>query len=176
MGAEHLISDEETRQIAEGFLGTSPWLGDVEWANDSIVIGPNAEYLTGFDGTFPADAKLAENQRWSWQVSFSDPAGTKKTLSHEAVLKGLSDIVYGDHAGAEGYRYLRIAQWFTEPTVARRTIQLSTSDRSSICQRALYGKIVFSTGETEGPFGGKLDFFEDQRAGEDHSLTDSTSD
>ncbi|MFH8379223.1 hypothetical protein ACH4A7_37655 [Streptomyces cyaneofuscatus] len=109
MSAEHLISDEETRHIAEGFLGVSPWLGDVEWVND-IVIGPNAEYLAGFDGKFPANAKLREDQKWSWRVSFSDPAGTKRTLSHEAVLKGLSDIVYGDHEGAEGFRYMRITE------------------------------------------------------------------
>ncbi|MEU0311520.1 hypothetical protein [Streptomyces cyaneofuscatus] len=175
MSAEHLISDEETRHIAEGFLGVSPWLGDVEWVDD-IVIGPNAEYLAGFDGKFPANAKLREGQKWSWRVSFSDPAGTKKTLSHETVLKGLSDIVYGDHAGAEGFRYMRIKQWFAEPPKDRRTIKLSASDDSSICQRALYGKIVFSTGESEGLFGRKLDFFEDQRSGEGPPLTDPTSD
>ncbi|MFH8886769.1 MULTISPECIES: hypothetical protein [Streptomyces] len=174
MSAEHLISDEETRRIAEGFLRVSPWLGDVEWVND-IVIGPDADYLAGFDGKVPADAELREGQKWSWRVTFSDPAGTKKTLSHETVLKGLSEIVYGNHAGAESYRYMRIRQWFTEPAEARRTINLSTSDDSSICQRALYGKIVFPTGETESLFGGKLDFFEDQRSGEEGPLTDSTS-
>ncbi|MFF5900125.1 hypothetical protein ACFY8O_29930 [Streptomyces argenteolus] len=140
------------------------------------MIGPNAEYLAGFDGAFPADATLADNQKWSWQVSFSDPAGTKKTLSHEAVLKGLSDIVYGDHTGAEGYRYMRIKQWFTESTEDRRRMQLPTSDHSSICQRSLYGKIVFSTGEREGLFGGKVDFCEDQRSDGDRPLTDSASD
>ncbi|MGW0955397.1 hypothetical protein [Streptomyces sp. NPDC002545] len=174
MSGEHLISDDETRQIAEGFLGASPWLGDAEW--ESIVIGPNAGYLAGFDGIFPADAKLPEGHKWSWQVSFSDPAGTKKTLSHEVVLKGLSHIVYGDHTGPEGFRYMGIQQWFTEPTEARRTIQLSESDHSWICQCALYGKAVFPTGEAESLFGKKLDLFEDQRPGEDRPLTDSTPD
>ncbi|MGW2788211.1 hypothetical protein ACWC3X_44940 [Streptomyces populi] len=56
-----------------------------------------------------------------------------------------------------------IQQWFTEPSKARRTIQLSASDHSSICQCALYGKIVFPTGEAESLFGKKLDLFEDQR-------------
>ncbi|MFE1444088.1 hypothetical protein [Streptomyces sp. NPDC058739] len=174
MSGEHLISDDETRQFAEGFLAASPWLGDAEW--ERIVIGPNADYLAGFDGAFPADAELTEGQRWSWRVSFSDPAGTKKTLSHEVILKGLSHIVYGDHAGPDGFRYMRIQQWYTEPTEARRTIQLSASDHSSICQCALYGKIVFPTGEAESLFGKKLDLFEDQRPGGDHALKDSTPD
>ncbi|MFJ9483443.1 hypothetical protein ACIRRI_52595 [Streptomyces mirabilis] len=165
MGGEHLISDDETRQIAEGFLQASPWLGDAEWG--SIVIGPNAGYLAGFDGVFPPDAELSEGQKWSWQVSFSDPAGTKKTLSHEAVLKGLSHIAYGDHANADGFRFMRIQQWFTEPTEARRTIQLPASDHSLICQCALYGKIVFPAGEADTLFGKKLDMFEDQRPDED---------
>ncbi|MGW2082524.1 hypothetical protein ACWCOW_37430 [Streptomyces sp. NPDC001939] len=105
-----------TCQFAEGFLAVSPWLGDAEW--ESIIIGPNAGYLAGFDGVFRADAELTEGQKWSWQVSFSDPAGTEKTLSHEAVLKGLSYIVYEDLTGPEGFRYMGIRQWFTEPTEA----------------------------------------------------------
>ncbi|MEV5140704.1 hypothetical protein AB0K71_22240 [Streptomyces syringium] len=161
MGGEHLISDDETRQFAEGFLTASPWLGDAEWEN--IVTGPSAGYLAAFDGTFPADAVLTEGQEWSWRVSFSDPTGTKQSLSHETVLKGLSHIVYGDHTGSEGFRYMRIQQWFTEPTEARRAIQLSSSDHSAICQCALYGKAVFPTRETEKIFGKKLDLFEDQR-------------
>lgn len=28
---EHLITDEETRSIAEGFLSEAPWLEDVRW-------------------------------------------------------------------------------------------------------------------------------------------------
>ncbi|MFE5957027.1 hypothetical protein [Streptomyces rubiginosohelvolus] len=162
MSGEHLISDDETRQFAEGFLEASPWLGDAEWEN--IVTGPNAAHLAGFDGAFAADAELAEGHRWSWRVSFSDPTGTKRSLSHETVLKGLSHIVYGDHTGSEGFRYMRIRQWFTEPTEARRSIQLSSPDHSAICQCALYGKTVFPTGETEKIFGKKLDLFEDQRS------------
>ncbi|MFJ2736064.1 hypothetical protein [Streptomyces sp. NPDC087317] len=174
MSGEHLISDDETRRVAEGFLAASPWLGDAEW--ERIVTGPNAGYLAGFDGVFPPDAELREGQKWSWQVSFSDPAGTKQTLSHEVVLKGLSHIVYGDHTGSAGFRYMRIQQWFTEPAEARRTIQLSESDHSLICQCALYGKIVFPTGEAETLFGKKLDMFEDQRPSGDQTLTDSTPD
>ncbi|WRZ96361.1 hypothetical protein OHB54_46265 (plasmid) [Streptomyces sp. NBC_01007] len=71
---------------------------------------------------------------------------------------------------------MRIQQWFTEPTEARRTIQLSASDHSSICQSALYGKIVFPAGEAESLFGKRLDLFEDQRPGGDQALTDSMPD
>ncbi|WP_406730131.1 hypothetical protein [Streptomyces sp. NBC_01794] len=161
MSGEHLISDDETRQFVEGFLETSPWLGSIEW--ERIVIGPNAGYKAGFDGVFPADTELSDGQKWSWRVSFSDPAGTRKTLCHETVLEGLSRIVYGDHAGSEGFRYMSIKQWFTEPTETRRALQLSASEHSLICQRALYDKIVFPTGEAEKLFGKKLDMFEDQR-------------
>jgi hypothetical protein len=30
-GDSHLIGDDETRRIAEGFLAASPWLGNVQW-------------------------------------------------------------------------------------------------------------------------------------------------
>lgn len=57
---------------------------------------------------------------------------------------------------------LRIRQWFTEPVAERRKFDLGPSDSSRICQQALYGRQVFSTGDDL--FGSKkLDFFEDQR-------------
>lgn len=168
MSGEHLISDAETRLFAVGFLAASPWLGDAEWKD--VVIGPNAGFHAGFDGVFRSDAELAEGQKWSWRVSFTDPAGEKKVLSHEEVLKGLARIVYGDHPGSDGFRYMRVQQWFTEPTEARRGIKLSAPDHSSVCQLALYGKVVFPTGESEGLFGKKLDLFEEQRPGGEQAL------
>ena len=59
----------------------------------------------------------------------------------------------------DGLRLFRMRQWFTEPVAERR--DLGASDSSRICQQALYGRQVFSTGD--GLFGKKLDFFEDQR-------------
>ena len=159
MGGDHLITDEETRRFAEDFLNASPWLGDIAW--ERIVIGPDAGYLADFDGVFPEDAELREGQQWSWKVSFSDPAGTKVSLTHQTVLKGLGSIVYGSHEGSEGFRYLSIQQWFTEPSNKRRELQLPAGSASLICQWALYGKIVFPTGE-DSPFG-KLDMFSEQR-------------
>ncbi|MFB6507490.1 hypothetical protein ACFYXP_38130 [Streptomyces sp. NPDC002466] len=166
MSGKHLISDDETQQIAEGFLAAAHWLGDHEWQR--IVIGPNANYLRGFDGTVPADAELQEDQRWSWSVSFSDPAGTKRSLSHETVLEGLSRIVYGTASGTDAYRYMAIQQWFTEPSEARRQLKLSPVEHSLICQRALYDKTVYPTGEAS-LFGTELDLFEKQRPSVDQA-------
>ncbi len=59
---------------------------------------------------------------------------------------------------------MRSKQWFTEPSDARRSLQLRPTDHSLICQFALYGKTVFPTGETDEIFGRKFDLFEDQRA------------
>ncbi|MFJ8696981.1 hypothetical protein [Streptomyces roseolilacinus] len=169
MNSDHLISDDETRQIAEGFLKAAHWLGDHEWS--SIVIGPGAEYHRGFDGVVPADARLSEDQRWSWCVSFTDPAGARKTLSHEVILTGLSRIVYGESQGSSAFRVFGIKQWFTEPSEARRQLKLSPAEHSLICQRALYDKIVFPTGEL---FGQKPDMFSDQRSSEDTPADDAS--
>ncbi|MET7534714.1 hypothetical protein [Streptomyces goshikiensis] len=172
MSGEHLITDDETRRIAEGFLAASPWLGDVEWGR--TVIGPGAGYLKGFGPDFPEDVELREGQRWSWKVSFTDPSGEGKCLGHESVLEGLTRIVYGDHPNPDGWRHMAIQQWFTEPSDSRQTLNLSAADQSQICQQALYGKTVFPTGEAEAMFGKKLDFFEKQRS--DQAATDSPGD
>jgi len=158
----YLIGDEETRHVAENFLAASPWLGNV--TRQDIVVGPDAEYLTGFDGTFnPEKIELGDGQRWSWSVTFTDPSGQQKTLSHESVLEGIRALVFGeDLPGADGVRLLRVRQWFTEPAAERRKLELGAGDSSRICQQALYGRQVFSTGDDL--FGSKrLDFFEDQR-------------
>ncbi|MFF5924261.1 hypothetical protein ACFY8C_38980 [Streptomyces flavochromogenes] len=160
MGGEHLITDDETRNIAEGFLSTSPWLGDVTWDRD--VIGPGSAYLRDFNGIVQDDAELGEGERWSWTVTFSDPAGTSRSLSHEQVLEGLKRIVYGELPNPELWQALSIRQWFTEPPKERTGLQLSVADRSMICQYALYEKTVFPTGREE-LFGKKLDLFESQR-------------
>ncbi|WP_327166745.1 hypothetical protein [Streptomyces zaomyceticus] len=160
MGGDHLITDDETRNIAEGFLKGSPWLGDVTWGRD--VFGPGSEYLRGFDGIVRDDVELSDEQRWSWTVGFSDPTGTPRSLSHERVLEGLKRIVYGELSNPEGWQALSIRQWFTEPTKERTGLQLSSADHSMICQYALYEKTVFSTGSEE-LFGKKLDLFESQR-------------
>ena len=158
----HLIGDEETRRIAESFLAASPWLGNV--TRQAIAVGPGAEYLAGFDGTFnPEKVELGDGQRWSWSVTFTDPSGQQKTLSHESVLEGVRALVFGeDLTGADGVRVLRLKQWFTEPAVERRKIDLGPSDSSRICQQALYGRQVFST-DDDLFASKKLDFFEDQR-------------
>ncbi|MDQ2816563.1 MAG: hypothetical protein M3Z75_33185, partial [Actinomycetota bacterium] len=119
----HLIGDEETRRIAESFLAaSSSWLGGVTWQD--IVAGPDAEYKADpWDGTFdPEKIELGDGQRWSWSVTFTDPSGQQKTLSHETVLQGVRALVFGeDGPGADGVRLLRIRQWFTEPAAERRS-------------------------------------------------------
>jgi hypothetical protein len=162
----HLIGDDETRRIAESFLAASPWLGNV--TRQDIVVGPDAKYLAEWDGTFnPEKVQLGDGQRWSWSVTFTDPSGQEKTLSHETVLEGVRALVFGENPpGPDGVRLLRVRQWFTEPAAERRKLELSVGDSSRICQQALYGRQVFSTGE--GLFGSKkLDFFEDQRPSQD---------
>jgi hypothetical protein len=158
----HLIGDEETRRIAESFLtASSSWLGSVAWQD--IVAGPGAEYKADvWDGTFdPEEIELGDGQRWSWSVTFTDPTGQQKTLSHETVLQGVRALVFGeDGPGADGFRLLRIRQWFTEAAAERRKLDLGASDSSRICQQALYGRQVFKT-DDDRAFG-KLDFFEDQ--------------
>jgi hypothetical protein len=163
----HLISDEETRHVAESFLAASPWLGSVTWQD--IVAGPGAEYLAGWDGAFDPDVELDGGQRWSWSVTFTDPSGQQKTLSHELVLEGVRALVFGDElAGADGFRLLRVKQWFTEPVAERRKIELGASDSSRICQQALYGHQVFSTVDDQLGFK-KLDFFSDQRPAQEEA-------
>ena len=158
----HLIGDEETRRIAEGFLAASSWLGSVTWQD--IAAGPGAEYLAEWDGTFdPEKIELGDGQRWSWSVTFTDPSGQQKTLSHESVLEGVRGLVFGKElTGPDELRLLRVKQWFTEPAAERRDLELGASDSSRICQQALYGRQVFST-EDDRLGLGKLDFFEDQR-------------
>jgi hypothetical protein len=160
----HLIGDDETRRIAESFLAaSSSWLGSVTWQD--ILVGPDAEYKADpFDGTFdPEKTVLADGQRWSWAVTFTDPSGQQKTLSHEVVLQGVRALVFGeDGPGADGLRRIRIRQWFTEPAAERRKLDLGTSDSSRTCQQALYGRQVFSTDDDHFGFG-KPDYFEDQR-------------
>ena len=157
----HLIGDEETRRIAESFLtASSSWLGNLTWQN--IVAGPGAEYLAEMDGTFDPATELRDGQRWSWSVTFTDPSGQQKTLSHDTVLQGVRDLVFGeDGPGADGLRRSRIRQWFTEPAAERRNLDLGAGDSSRICQQALYGRQVFRT-DDDRAFG-KLDYFEDQR-------------
>jgi hypothetical protein len=160
----HLIGDEETRRIAESFLtASSSWLGSVTWQD--IVVGPGAEYKADFDGTFnPEKIEVGDGERWSWSVTFTDPSGQHKTLSHETVLEGVRGLVFGeDGPGAEGLRLLRIRQWFTEPVAERRKLDLGASDSSKICQQALYGRQIFRTNDDHRAFG-KFDLFEDQRA------------
>jgi hypothetical protein len=158
----HLIGDDETRRIADSFLAASSWLGSVTWQD--IVAGSGAEYLAGWDGTFdPEKIELGNGQRWSWSVTFTDPSGQLKTLSHESVLDGVRELVFGKElTGADELRLLRVKQWFTEPAAERRNLELGASDSSRICQQALYGRQVFTT-EDDRLGLGKLDFFEDQR-------------
>ncbi|MFJ2709028.1 hypothetical protein ACIO3R_38390 [Streptomyces sp. NPDC087428] len=159
MGGGHLITDEETRKITEGFLETSPWLGDAEW--ERIVTGPRADYYRDFEGRFPPDVELSDGHEWSWSVSFTDPAGRRESLTHAKVLEGLNRIVYEPHQGTAALQFMRIDQWFREPTQIRQQLELSSAEHSSICQYALYAKTVFPVAEDFG----KFDLFEDQRSG-----------
>jgi hypothetical protein len=117
-----------------------------------------------WDGTLdPEKIELGDGQHWSWSVTFTDPSGQQKTLSHETVLQGVRALVFGeDEPGADGFRLLRNRQWFTEPAAERCKLDLGASDSSRICQQALYGRQVFKTDDDWRAFG-KLDFFEDQR-------------
>jgi len=163
----HLISDEETRHVAESFLAASHWLGSEIWQD--IVAGPGAEYQAGWDGAFDPDVKLDGGQRWSWSVTFTDPSGQQKTLSHESVLEGVRALVFGQElAGADALRLLRVKQWFTEPVAERRKIELGASDSSRICQQALYGHQVFRTEDDQLGLK-KLDFFSDQRPAQEEA-------
>ncbi|MFI6530693.1 hypothetical protein [Streptomyces uncialis] len=72
-------------------------MGDVRWGR--TVIGAEAAHLQDLDGVIPEDSILAPGQRWSWTVSFSDPAGAEKALTHEQVLDGLARVVYGEYEG-----------------------------------------------------------------------------
>jgi hypothetical protein len=40
--------------------------------------------------------ELKEGQKWSWSVTFADPSGETKNLTHEFVLQGLRGLIYGD--------------------------------------------------------------------------------
>ncbi|MEU7012046.1 hypothetical protein [Streptomyces sp. NPDC046332] len=40
MGEEHLVTDDENGDIAEGFLAAPPWLGDATWGWDASVLAP----------------------------------------------------------------------------------------------------------------------------------------
>lgn len=156
----HAIGDE-TRRIAEAFLATSPWLGNVSWGER--IIGNDAEYLYDLRGELPHGAEPGEGQRWSWTVTFTDPSGQEQTLGHESVLNGVRELIYGkEPSGVASFRILSIRQWFTEPADERRSLKLTGSDSSRICQQALYGHQVFST-EDDMLGGKRLDFFEDQR-------------
>jgi hypothetical protein len=105
----------------------------------------------------------SRRQRWSWSVTFTDPSGQHKTLTHELVLEGVRGLIFGEKpTGAAGLRLLRVTQWFTEPVAERRRLDLGASDSSRICQQALYGRMIFST-EDDHLGLSKPDFFSDQR-------------
>ena len=72
-------------------------------------------------------------------------------------------LIFGEEpSGINGFRLLRVKQWFTEPAADRRKLDLGASDSSRICQQALYGRQVFRT-DDDHVFG-KFDLFEGQRA------------
>ncbi|MER5853962.1 hypothetical protein ABT126_45725, partial [Streptomyces sp. NPDC002012] len=50
MGGGHLITDEETRKITEGFLETSPWLGDATYWPHNDVNAPASAARRAFAG------------------------------------------------------------------------------------------------------------------------------
>jgi hypothetical protein len=158
-GDSHLIGDDETRRIAEGFLAASPWLGNIQWGEvppDIFEAYTVAGAGTGAPGT-------ERDVQPSWSVAFADPGGEEKELNHRTVLKGLRELVYGAPPdGPDNLRLLRIRQWFTEPAAERRRLKLDGSDCSRICQQALYEHQVFST-EDDALFGKRIDWFEDQR-------------
>ncbi|MGA4992976.1 hypothetical protein [Nonomuraea bangladeshensis] len=157
----HLITDEETRRIADTFLSSSPWHGDVTW--DEIVVGPNAEWLCDEDGNFAPSAFLSPDDRWSWRVTFVDPSGEARHLSHELILKGLREVIYGgkENTGLSFLETRRIMQWFTEPAAERRKLVLSSGDCLLICQYALYGRQIFT--HDDHASGEKFDLFAEQR-------------
>jgi hypothetical protein len=158
----HLITDDETRRIAEAFLEDSPWFGGVAWSQ--AVIGPGAEYRTDLAGEVDLTSPLGEGQSLSWVVTFVDPSGDEQRLDHESALRGIRELVYGED---DWLKVGKIKQWFTEPTDERRTLKLGAKTSSQICQQALYGKKVFRSPSEAELFGTKLDLFSDQRKPED---------
>lgn len=144
MPDEHVITDEETRRIAEAYLTSAPWLGGAVWGQ--TVIGPHVEYLFDADGTIDPATELRDDQRWSWTVTFTDPSGQEQRLDHEAVLEGLRGLVYGEvPEGPESISRWDLREWFTKPAAERRAEGLNSSHSSRVCQQALYGQKVFDT-------------------------------
>ena len=158
-GDSHLIGDDETRRIAEGFLAASPWLGNVQWTEVPPSLFEAYSVIRAGIGVPGTERDV----RPSWSVAFADPGGEEKELNHRTVLKGLRELVYSAPPdGPDSLRLLRIRQWFTEPAAERRRLKLDGSDCSRICQQALYEHQVFST-EDDALFGKRADWFEDQR-------------
>ncbi|MCX5215973.1 hypothetical protein OG689_43325 [Kitasatospora sp. NBC_00240] len=132
----------------------------MQWGR--ILVGPGVEHLLGWDGKVPDDVELSAGQHWTWRVSFTDPAGAVQSLTHEVVLKGITDLVYSKDSSAEGYLVLPVMQWFQEPAQDRRSFKLSPTQQSLICQKGLYERTVFSTDEPGERL--RLDFFANQRS------------
>ena len=161
MSESHLITDDETRRIAEDYLAASSWFGDVTW--QKIMVGPSAKYRADVDGNFDENADPGEN-RWSWGVSFTDPSNQQKQLDHELVLEGIRGLIFGDSKNSLDFLIVApLKQWFTSPPEERRALALGAARSSRVCQQALYGRKVFDVGD-EPKFGDtKLDFFKGQR-------------
>lgn len=151
-GGQHLITDEETRRIAESFLAASRWLGEASW--DEIVVGPGADWPR------PPDAPLQEGQSRSWRVQFTDPAGESRSLDHEVVLNGVRKLVYVE-SGDPLSSWPIVQQWFVEPADERRRLELPVEACSLICETALYGRSTFARRTSIG--GISFDLFKDQR-------------
>lgn len=147
MPETHLITDDETRQIAEAFLGDSPWLGGATWGQ--TVIGPNAEYRVGFDLEMDLTSPLSEGQSLSWTVTFVDPTGEEQRLDHPLVLKGIRELAYGD---GDWLKVGAIKEWFASSAEARTARKLDAVASSRICQQALYGGMVLPSASEQAMY------------------------
>lgn len=163
MTGQHLISEDETRRIAEDFLAAAPWFGDVTWGKTGA--GNGGRWAA--PAWYPEDEErnLGEDGRWSWSVKVVDPTGDEQDLNHAKVLEGVRGLIFGEvqEAPADMLPVSKLKQWFTEPASKRQKLILDAALSSRICQQALYGRKVFLAGDETSWSDKKLDWFEDQR-------------
>lgn len=163
MTDDHLISEDETRRIAEAFLAGASWLGKPAW-------GKTGTGLLGAwhaPGWYPEDEERdfgGQEGSWSWAVKTVDPSGKQQVLSHEKVLEGVRGLVFGEAENPLDQLAIRkLKQWFTEPATERQKLTLDDALSSRVCQQALFGRKVFPVGD-EVPWSDKKpNWFEDQR-------------
>ena len=76
-GDSHLIGDDETRRVAEGFLAASPWLGNIQWGEVPPSLFEEYTVIdagTGVPGT-------ERDVQPSWSVTFVLQPARRRSLT-----------------------------------------------------------------------------------------------